>query len=272
MRSLKRHASTGLALCALIVALGAVPIAGATVLDVKASGAKTFYVDERAGANQVIIFSQSTIEDFNSVINRVAGQFQLDPKNLEAINGKFSVRVQDIKTGLDLRDHDLYGPDWLDSAKYPLIEIKVARAEKVQKKSANTATMTLVGTATIHGITHDVQISSTLIYLDESPVTMQRAKGDLISVRADFQFKLSDYKITGPKTSEAIGLKVGDVQPVKVSIFASSVPPPPPLDMGGLAPAGQQPAGTQPGEGPSSAPPAPKPNYQVLPPPQRPSR
>ena len=123
------------------------------------------------------------------------------------------MRVIEIKTGIDLRDHDLYGPDWLDAARYPLIEIKITRAEDVQKKAANTATMTLVGTCGIHGVTHDTRIAATLIYLDESPKTMQRAKGDLISVRANFEFKLSDYKITGPKSSEAIGLKVGDVQP-----------------------------------------------------------
>ncbi len=272
MIPIDRRRLAALVVCVLIVTAGAARPALATALDVKAGGTKTFYVDERTGANQVVIFSQSTIEDFTSVINRVAGQFQVDPKNLEAIKGAFSARVNDIKTGIDLRDHDLYGPDWMDAAKYPLIEIKIDRAENVQKKTANSATLTALGTCTMHGFTHDMKISATVIYLDESPMTLQRAKGDLISVRADLQFKLSDYKITGPRTSQAIGLTVADVQPVKVSIFASSEPPPPPLDLQGLAPSGPKPAGTQPASGPLPTTSAPKPDYPVLPPPQRPGR
>ena len=269
MRAFRWQMAAATAVCSLVLTAH-VQNALATALDVKASGPKTFYVDQRAGANQVVIFSQSTIEDFTSVINRVAGQFQLDPKNLENLGGEFSVRVIDIKTGIDLRDHDLYGPDWLDAARNPLIDIKIARAEDVQKKSATTATMTLVGTCSMHGVTHDTRIAATLIYLDESPMTMQRAKGDLISVRANFEFKLSDYKITGPKSSKAVGLTVGDVQPVRVSIFASSEKPPAPLDLGGLAPEGRA-GGSQPAAGPGTAPAA-KPDYPVLMPPPRPSR
>ena len=59
---------------ALLIA-GLIPsgMAMATALDTKAVGAKTFYVDQRAGANQVVIISQSTIEDFTSVINSGGG-------------------------------------------------------------------------------------------------------------------------------------------------------------------------------------------------------
>lgn len=257
------------AVCLLVLMAGERD-ALATALNIKASGPKTFYVDQRVGTNQVVIFSQSTIEDFASVINRVAGQFQIDPRHLEHLSGEFSVRATDIRTGTDLRDHQLYGPDWLDAARYPLMDIKIARAESVQKKATSTATMILVGTCSIHGVTHDVRILATLIYLDESPITMQRAKGDLISVRANFEFKLSDYKITGPGDSAMIGLKVADVQPIRVSIFASSEEPPAPLDLGGLSPGGQA-AGSQPTGGAAAAPTS-MPNYPILAPPQRPSR
>lgn len=211
----------------------------ATALDVKASGPKTFYIDQRVGANQVVIYSQSAIEDFTSVINRVTGQFQLDPRDLEHIKGDVRMRVTDIRTGTDLRDADLYGPEWLDAARYPLIEIRILRAENVRKTAANTATMTLVGTCSMHGETRDVLIHATVIYLDQSPITMQRAAGVLVSVRASFDLKLSDYKVAGPETSKMIGLRVADVQPIRVSVFASSEEPPPALDLRGLAPGGR---------------------------------
>ena len=50
-------------------------------LDVKATGDKTFYVDGRAGNNQVSVFSQSTLEDFTVVCNKV--QAALDAANPE---------------------------------------------------------------------------------------------------------------------------------------------------------------------------------------------
>ncbi len=229
-----------LRLTVVVILLAAVQALG-TGLDAKASGLKTFYVDQRAGANQVVINSESTIEDFTSVINTISGQCEFDPKNLEAVKGKFSVRVADIHTGINLRDRDLQGPDWVDARKYPLITITINGASNVQRKPPNTASLTLAATCNIHGVTKDMEIPATLIYLDESPVTRQRAQGDLISVRATFTFKLFDFKITGPTSSErAIGLKVADVQQVRVSVFASSVQPPPPLEgEAGLAPPGR---------------------------------
>jgi polyisoprenoid-binding protein YceI len=258
---------TATVVCSLVLTVGT-RSALATALGVKASGPKTFYIDPRAGANQVVINSESTLEDFTSVINTVSGQFALDSKNLEGISGKFTVRVADIHTGLDLRDKDLQGPDWIDAPKYPLITITVTGGKNVQVKSANSSSMDLIATCSMHGVTVDMPITATLIYLDESAMTRQRAQGDLISVRANLSFKLSAFKISGPTSSErAIGLKVADVQPVRVSVFASSVQPPPSLEgSAGLAPQGQ--TGSAPG-GPTTRPAAP--NTPALPLPPRPS-
>ncbi len=247
------------------LALGGAASASATTLDVKASGTKTFYVDERAGANQVIISSESTIEDFTSVANKVAGQFQLDPKQLEGIRGRFSIHVADIQTGIDLRDRDLQTADWLDATRYPLIAVEVAHAEDVRKKNANSAELILVGTYSLHGVTQEMRVPATLIYLDESPQTRKRASGDLISLRASFGIKLSDFHVTGPKTSETIGLKVADLQRIRASLFASSEPPPAPLESLAPTPATQPSPG-----GPATTAPS-RSNVPVLPPPQRPT-
>ena len=59
--------------------------ADGTALDVKATGQKTFYIDGRAGSNQVSILSQSTLEDFTVVCNKVTGTCDVDPKNIEVL-------------------------------------------------------------------------------------------------------------------------------------------------------------------------------------------
>jgi polyisoprenoid-binding protein YceI len=236
-----------------------------TALDVKARGQKTFYMDTAAGRNQISIFSESTLEDFTVVCNEVAGQWQLDPQNIERIRGTFSIKVEDLRTGIDLRDLHLRGPDWLDAAKYPLITITVDRAEDVKKVSANVVKLALVGKCSLHGVARDVRIPCELTYLDESPKTMERVKGDLNRLRADFKIKLSDYKVYGPPNSGTIGLKVADELPIKVSVFGSTEKPPPPLkvDRPGAA--------TRPAGG-TTRPAAPGPEPSILQPPKRPAQ
>jgi polyisoprenoid-binding protein YceI len=198
----------------------------ATSLQVKASGEKTFYADNRAGNGQVSIFSESTLEDFTVVCNRIAGQCQLDPRNLEGIHGEFWFRVQDMKTGIELRDHHMASPDWLDAARYPKVIVKIDKAQDVERTEDGSAKLKLVGSCSVHGQTHDITIPATVTYLDETPQTMKRVKGDLLRVRASFSIKLSDYGVTGPKGSETIGLKVADKLEIKVAVFCSTQKPP----------------------------------------------
>jgi polyisoprenoid-binding protein YceI len=205
--------------------LALVASAKATALDVKATGPKTMYVDGRAGNNQVSIFSQSTLEDFTTVCNKVTGKCQLDPKNIESFTGRFSLRVEDLHTGIDLRDTHLRSADWFDAAKNPEVVIEVTKVEDVKKTDAGTATLKLIGTCALHGKTMPVSIPATLTYLDETPETMKRVKGDLIRIRAEFGVKLSDFGITGPPASDTIGMKVSDAQAIKVTVFGSTEAP-----------------------------------------------
>jgi polyisoprenoid-binding protein YceI len=214
----------------VIAAALAVPVALAqspgTALDVKASGKKTFYVNPRAGNSQVSVFSQSTLEDFTTVCNRVSGLCTFDPKNLETFAGKFSLRVEDMNTGIGLRNEHLRSADWFDAAKHPEVVVEFTKVEEVRKTEANVASMKLVGKCSMHGKSNPIAVPCTLSYLDESPTTQKTVKGDLIRIRAEFSVKLSDYGITGPTGAEVIELKVSDVQALKVSVFASTEPPP----------------------------------------------
>ena len=222
LRTVWQHNKVVIGLTVIAVVLLCAWPTYATRLDVKAQTPKTFYVDTSAGRNQIAISSESTLEDFTIVCNAVSGQWQLDPQNIEQISGQFSIQVEDLHTGIALRDHHLRSADWLDAAKYPLITIAVKGAENGRLNSANTASMTLIGSCTLHGTTRDVRIPCTLTYLDETPQTMQRVKGDLIRLRAEFSIELSDYGVKGPQGSDIIGLKVANTLPIKVSIFGST--------------------------------------------------
>lgn len=197
-----------------------------TVLDVKADGQKTFYVNDRVGNNQITFFSESTLEDFTGVCNRIGGQFTINPRHVESLTGRFSLRVENMKTGIDLRDRHLRSADWLDAGTHPEIVIEITGVEDVKKAAGDTAKMTLVGKCSLHGKTRDVRLAATLKYLDESPKTQRRAKGDLILLRSKFGVKLSDYGIGGPQGSDVIGLKVSNEIEVRVTVFGSTERPP----------------------------------------------
>jgi polyisoprenoid-binding protein YceI len=235
-----------------VLACMSAPLLAQTALDTKAAAAKTFYVDAQAGSNQVSFSSQSTIEDFTGVCNKVSGQCQLDPKNLESFSGKFSVRVEDMRTGIDLRDTHMRSEDWLDATKHPEIVIDVKSASDVKKTNANTATMNLVGACTIRGKTNAITIPATLSYLDESPETQKKVKGDLFRLRSEFKVKLSDYGVTGPKGTDFIGLKVSDEIGLKVTIFGSTEPPPKELQADRPLPTATQPARPAPPKRPTT--------------------
>ncbi len=249
------------ACAALCGALDPAPYAAGegTALDVKASGEKTFYVNPRAGNSQITDFSRSTLEDFTTVCNQVSGQWQLDPKNLEATKGRFALKVDDLHTGIALRDHDLRGADWFDAAKYPDVVVEINKVEDVKKTGANTATMKLAGTCAMHGKTNPVTINATLAYLDESPQTQKLVRGDVCRIRADFQVKLSDFGITGPPGSETIGVKVADAQDVQVTVFGATEKPPEALKTDTQPAGGATPKPPEGAGAPKPKPPQPKP-------------
>jgi polyisoprenoid-binding protein YceI len=199
------------------------------MLDTQSTGQKMFYCDDRAGNNQVTVFSESTLEDFTAVCNRVSGQCMVDPKRVESFSGRFSIRVEDLKTGLELRDRHMVGADWLDASQFPEIVVSVDRVEEVKKTAATSASLVLVGTSSIRGKTKEVRIPAQLTYLDETPETMRRVKGDLIRIRANFEVTLADFGLTGPPGSDWIGLKVAEAVKIKVTVFGSTERPADPL-------------------------------------------
>jgi len=208
---------------------GSQPSAKSTALETKAAGEKRFYCDDRAGNNQVTVLSESTLEDFTCVCNRVAGECAIDPTRVESFSGRFSIRADELKSGLELRDQHMVAADWLNTAEHPEITIAIDEVDEVNRTAPTTASLVLVGTCQIRGTTKAVRIPASLTYLDETPETMRRVKGDLLRIRANFPIKLSDYGVTGPAGSDFIGLKVADTINVKVTVFGSTERPPDPL-------------------------------------------
>lgn len=126
----------------------------------------------------------STVGDFVGTTTSVSGGVT---GNAELANaqGWVEATVATLSTGNGLRDRDLRST--MDVAKYPTMRFELAGVTVESPATASdTVTGALRGALTIHGVTRDVAIPSTLI-----------KAGDTIDVSGAFPVDLGDYKVSG---------------------------------------------------------------------------
>lgn len=125
----------------------------------------------------------STLGDFVGTTTAVSGGVT---GNAELANARGWVEapVTTLSTGNGLRDHDLRST--MDVEKYPTMRFELAGVTIGSPAPSDTVIGALRGALTIHGVTRDVSILSTLI-----------AEGDTIDVSGAFPVDLADYKVGG---------------------------------------------------------------------------
>lgn len=116
---------------------------------------------------------------------------------------RLAVPVDELDTAIELRNEHMRGPQWLDSAKFKLIEFESTKAVKKSDKN-----WTVEGDLTIHGVKRPITIDVTLT---EVPLALiQKAHwGETPGIKfsTSFKVKLSDYGIKIPEIAAA---KVND--------------------------------------------------------------
>jgi polyisoprenoid-binding protein YceI len=125
----------------------------------------------------------STVGDFVGTTTVVSGGVTGNAE-LENARGWVEAPVTTLSTGNGLRDRDLRGA--MDVEKYPTMRFELAGVTVGTPAQSDTVTGALRGALTIHGVTRDVSILSTLI-----------ATGDTIDVSGAFPVDLADYKVGG---------------------------------------------------------------------------
>lgn len=184
------------------------------------SGEKTFTFFDKDGRNKATFFSTTPLEDINGTAEGVDGHVTFDVTNLaKTIKGEVIIEVNSMKTGIDLRDSHLKSGNWLDAETYPYIKFELAGIKDLKSEADNKVSGTVTGNFTLHGITKEITVPVTLIYLKESEDTKKRAPGDLLGINSRFTVKLSDYgvqnDIIGNKVAEDIEVTFNVVGTVK---------------------------------------------------------
>ena len=154
--------------------------------------------------------SEAPLETINGVSNTGSGALSLDPANLSSASGTITVPVASLRTGIELRDEHLVGPDWLDAGSHPNATFEITGVSGASRLTANQdATLRVTGRFTIHGQTHNVTADV-------------RAKWDGsngIRASARFTIQLSQY---GVSINPAVRLKVSNDIQIVMDIRATA--------------------------------------------------
>jgi polyisoprenoid-binding protein YceI len=183
-----------------------------------AAQARTFTA---TSGSRVQFVSDAPLERTTGTSTSVNGTIHVDPANLAGATGRITVPVTSLHTGSDLRDEHLHSPTWLDAPAHPDAVLEITRVEGATALPAGEVVhVTLHGTFSIHGHTHDVSIPAQVRYLPASDeLRSQGIQGDLIRAQASFTVMLPDYDVSvGP----LVRLKISDTIQVNVTIRLTS--------------------------------------------------
>lgn len=165
--------------------------------------------------------SDAPLERTTGVTTSMSGEIQIDPANLAASRGRIQVPIASIRTGSALRDEHLRSPNWLDAARNPNAIFEITGVEGATALVAGQVTrLTLVGTFTVHGVSHPMRAQAQVRWMPRSPeLEAQGIRGDLIRAQASFTVNLPDHNVS---VNPLVRLKISDQIRVNVTLRATS--------------------------------------------------
>ena len=197
------------ALSTIVLLICVITNINAQSFNIPSKGSQVFDFKDTQERNQAVFYSEARYENITGITNDVWGKASFDIKDIKAtLNGEVSISTSSIKTGIEKRDENLRGVSWLNSEKYPSITFKIKEITQVDQIEDNVLKIVLLGEFTLRGKTNLVYANATMKYLVESETTKQIMPGDLISVVARFDIKLSDLGITNSMIPNRVSDKI----------------------------------------------------------------
>ncbi|MEN8192189.1 MAG: YceI family protein, partial [Bacteroidota bacterium] len=86
------------------------------------------------------------------------------------------------------------------------VSFEIKSVSDIKSIADNKLTAKVTGDFTLRGVTKEITAEVKAMFLEESEKTKSRMKGDLLSIRASFNIKLSDFGVE----NNVIGNKVAD--------------------------------------------------------------
>lgn len=172
-------------------------------------GTQVFDFKDSQERNQATFLSEARYENITGLTNDVWGKVSFDAKDIKStLIGEVSISVSSIKTGIEKRDEHLQSVSWLNSEKYPTIMFKIKEVNRIDLVEDNLLKIVVLGEFNLHGKTNLVYANVTMKYTPENDVTKTIMQGDLLSIVAKFEIKLSDYGITNSLIDNRVSDKI----------------------------------------------------------------
>lgn len=157
------------------------------------------YVIDPAHTRLLFTVSHFGFSTFFGEFTRPTGTLHFDPNNLAATRLSVSVPVANIATANAILDEELRGSDWLDSARYPLIELHSTQV------LATPGGMKVHATLSLHGVTRPVQMDVSFVGAGVNPKSERYTVG--FDVRGGI--RRGDYGVdAAPLIGNQLGLLI----------------------------------------------------------------
>lgn len=184
--------------------------------------AQTFSTDSNDGRNQAQFISDAPFEKIVGLANGLDATVMLNLNDItQKPMGKVKVAIAKINSGIELRDEHLRSEMWLNANKFPNAEFQLLAIKNPTSKTlvdGQKVKATILGKFSVHGVTKDVEVATTLTYFKESAKTKGRTKGNLLIINAAFSIKLSDF---GIKIPDMVVSKLNDTVEITTNFVAS---------------------------------------------------
>lgn len=198
------------------------PTAAPSAPVVAASGPQHFDL-RPTGQSRVLFTSDAPIETVDGISTQTTGNFTVDVSNpSRALSGRVEVGANSLRTGIDMRDEHLRGPNWFDTPRFPNITLQLTGTDISSPLAANSPVQgTVRGRFTMHGVTRDISVRLTVRRI---PLAGEYAgmgaigiDADMLRVQGEFHVALTDYGISVPMM---LRLKVSNDIRVRVDLTA----------------------------------------------------
>ena len=187
-------------------------------------GKVTFSLVSR-GMSRVAFTSDAPIESIVGTSTNVSGDITVDTGSVSGSSATdIKVAVNSLKTGNDTRDEHLQGEQWFDAKGHPdiLFKLESVEADDGRLWPGRTIDAKVKGTLTIKGISQPVETTASVAYYKWNPKLADfGVKTNLLRLKADFNVKLSDFKME----AGVVGQKVAEVVVVSLNLTATENPP-----------------------------------------------
>ena len=165
------------------------------------------------GDTKVVFTSKAPVETFEGKTDQMQGTITVDPGAVgDSVTVHLEVDLASLDTGKKLRNKHMR-ENHLETDKYPKAVFDGATVHGAAKiEPGKKSTFQVDGTFALHGVTRRLRATAE-VWLD--------ASGKWLGFVATFPVALPDYAIRRP---EFLFMKLAEVQELKVSATASSVP------------------------------------------------